>query len=104
MDQLEAILRQEIADYSGPSLKSTTHYIEDMNRQIYAVVIVPDLPRPFKSRVMVMARIIGNFVIIDEDTTDRPLYETLIKAGIPREKIILLYAGEQLPDTTLEGK
>jgi hypothetical protein len=36
-------------------------------------------------------------IIIDEDTTDRPLVDALISAGVPREKIVLLYAGEEAP-------
>jgi hypothetical protein len=31
-------------------------------------------------------------VIIDEDVTDRPLWEELVRAGVPREKIICAYA------------
>lgn len=103
MDNLENTLSTVIADYSGPALKSTTYYVEDSVRHIYTVIVVPDLPRPFKSRVMVMARIVGDYLVIDEDTTDRPLYENLVQAGVPREKIILLYAGEELPDTAIEG-
>jgi vancomycin permeability regulator SanA len=47
---------------------------------------------------MVMARVVGDKVIIDEDTTDRPLWKELVAAGIPREQIILTYAGETLPE------
>jgi hypothetical protein len=46
---------------------------------------------------MVMAHIEGDVVIIDEDLTDRPLVEALVRAGIPREKIVLAYTGEPLP-------
>lgn len=93
---LTTILRREVSDYSGPALKATTHYIEDAARQIYTVVVVPDLPRPFHARVIVMARIVEDKVVIDEDTTDRPLVDELVRAGVPRERITLLYAGETL--------
>jgi hypothetical protein len=42
-----------------------------------------------------MARVVGETVLIDEDITDRPLWEELVRAGIPRERIVLLYAGER---------
>jgi hypothetical protein len=45
----------------------------------------------------VMARIEGDKIIIEEDTTDQPLYERLERAGILREQMILTYAGEELP-------
>jgi hypothetical protein len=94
---LAAIVQRVVESYAGPALKAVTHAFADHQRRSYAVVIVPDLPRPFKARVVVMARIVDDMVIIDEDTTDRPLVDALMKAGIPREKIILLYAGEEAP-------
>jgi hypothetical protein len=41
-------------------------------------------------------------VVIDEDTTDRPLVHELVRAGIPRERIICLYIGETLPEKRAE--
>ncbi len=46
---------------------------------------------------MVMARIVNDTVIIDEDTTDRPLVNELANAGIPRDKIVLAYLPEPSP-------
>jgi hypothetical protein len=72
---------------------------EDSANHIYTVIIVPDYeyPRTEKSAVTVLARIVDDTVIIEEDITDRPLYQELMRAGVPREKIVLAYAGEQLP-------
>ena len=43
-------------------------------------------------------------IIIEEDTTtDKPLYDALMfNAHIPREQIILAYAGEKAPDEPQE--
>jgi len=87
---LTAIVQREVEDYSGDALKATTYPISDHQRRTYAVV-VPDRPSPFP------ARIVNDFVVIDEDTTDRPLWEELARAGIPRERIICLYAGIAMP-------
>lgn len=94
------IIQREVAEYDGPGLNAWTHYFEDMPNQTYAVVIVPSYrqSRKEKATVMVMARIVGDKVVIDEDITDRPLYKELMRAGIPREQIILAYAGEQPPE------
>jgi len=75
-----------------------TYPISDTEKQAYTVIIVPDAPRKYKSGVVIAARVIKDKVIIDEDITDRPLWEELVRAGIPREQIILAYAGEKLPD------
>lgn len=100
VNELEAILHQEVADYSGPAFKAKTYYVEDQKQHIYLVVIVPNdnYPVNVKAGIIVMARIVGDKVIIDEDTTDRPLYEALMRSGIPREQIVLAYAGETLPE------
>jgi|FLYN01.1.fsa_nt_gi hypothetical protein len=95
---LATIVQREVEDYaSGGDHKAVSYAVSDTARQIYTAIVVPDLPRPFPARVIVMARVVDDMVIIDEDTTDRPLWEELVRAGIPREKIILTYAGEHLP-------
>jgi hypothetical protein len=99
VDELTPIVQREVADYAGPAFNDTTYYVEDQKHQIYTVIIVSNDDHPPYSRtaVVVMARIVADKVIIDEDITDRPLYEELLRAGIPREKIVLAYAGEKLP-------
>ena len=96
---LPLVIQHEVEDYAkGHWWKSAGYAVSDISRRIYTVVVVPDRPRPFPARVVVMARIVDNYVVIDEDTTDRPLWQELVQAGIPRAKIICLYAGEQIPD------
>jgi XisI protein len=63
------------------------------------VVVPTDFPREyFDAGIVVLARIADNHIIIDEDTTDRPLVHELVRAGIPRDQIILTYAGEKIPE------
>ncbi len=75
-----------------------TRWSSDVAKQTYTVLIVPDFPRKFEANIMVLVRIENDKVIIEEDTTDRPLWRELVRAGIPREQIILTYAGEKLPN------
>lgn len=101
VNDLPAIVQREVAAYARVrGWKSKVFYVGDEKQQIYSVVVVPDDDHPFISnaRVNVMARIVNDKVVIDEDLTDRPLYEALEEAGIPREQIVLAYAGEKLPD------
>lgn len=99
VENLTEIVRREVAAYHGPALKATTYYFEDPKNRVYAVVIIPDYdyPRRSTSGVVVLARVIDDRVVIDEDTTDRPLWKELVEAGIPREQIVLTYAGEEVP-------
>jgi hypothetical protein len=74
--------------------------LDDENRT-YAVIIIEDDPAARPAYALVMARVEGEKIIIEEDRTfDKPLYEALMaNAGIPREQIVLAYAGETLPET-----
>jgi hypothetical protein len=65
--------------------------------QAYAVNIIDTPIRKQPAGIVVLAHIADDNVIIDEDNTDRPLINALVRAGVPRENIILVYAGEPVP-------
>ena len=70
--------------------------------QIYAVVDVPYWPRTYSTEIVVLARVDSEYIIIEEDTTDKLLVDALItNANIPREKIVLAYRGEKPPPQTV---
>jgi hypothetical protein len=101
MDTLKEIVKREVAWYAGSGRGAGVRLfraLDDVN-QTYAVTAVRD-PNPDNqpAGVVVLARIVGDMVIIEEDRTDRPLVDSLIHAGIPREKIICAYAGEPVPE------
>lgn len=98
---LMKLTRQEVKRYAGYSPIAKLYPILDDNSRTYVVVIIEDDPARRPADVVVMARVVGDTIIIDEDTTDKPLYEALMhNAGIPREQIVLAYAGETAPDAT----
>lgn len=99
---LNEIVRQEVARYAGYSPLAKLYPILDDSHQIYAVVIIEDDPAVRPAYVVVMARVMGDYIVIDEDRSfDKPLVDALIhNGGIPREQIILAYAGEKLPEQT----
>ena len=97
-EQLVEITRREVQAYANYySFTGELRFLADDTGKQYAVVFIPNLPRPHSSRVVILAQVVGEKVIIIEDTTDKPLYEELMRCGIPREQIILRYAGEKLP-------
>lgn len=81
------------------SYQHTSQYFASPETQSVLVsYIAPDEPNPkYRTGIIVMARVIDDTIIIETDNTDRPLDEALVQAGIPREKIILAYAGETIP-------
>jgi hypothetical protein len=97
MDRVDALLttvQREVADYVRPSPNATAYYLENPTEQTFAVVSVP-MKDPQKAAVVVMARVVDNLVLIESDKTNKPLYEALVQAGIPRSRIVLVYEGEQ---------
>ena len=100
LTELETITRREVDMYAGNSFKSNSYFVADDTQKMYVVINVPDLPRPWLPRVVIMAQVVDDKVIIIEDNTDKPLFEALmVNGGVPREKIILAYAGEAVPIT-----
>jgi XisI protein len=101
MARLSEIVRDEVSWYAGNGRGAGIklfRLLDDLN-QTYAVTAVRDPnPQNEPTGVVVLARIVGDMVIIEEDRTDRPLVDSLMHAGIPREKIVLAYAGEPIPD------
>lgn len=101
--ELASIVQREMKSYNDvDDWKATSAYLEDPTTNQYSIIIVPDADHPDgpTPTLMLMARVVDDTVLIYEDITDRPLFESLVRAGIPREHIVLVYAGETLEDKT----
>lgn len=93
--------RREVERYTGYSDESNLYFLSNDIKFVYTVVDVPNIPRTYSTEIVVMAHVVGDFIVIDEDTTDKPLFEALmVNAYIPRENIILAYQGETIPVET----
>ncbi|MDZ4763750.1 MAG: element excision factor XisI family protein [Chloroflexota bacterium] len=100
MDQLSQIVREEVAWYAsdGSGLNLRLFRTFDDEHHIYAVAAFPHPTRKRKSALVVYARIVDDVVVIEEDATDKPLIDKLMARGIPRNKIVLAYIDEPIPD------
>jgi hypothetical protein len=98
MTSLDEIVKNTVFWYAAGGTNLLTFPLANEARRVYAVNII-DVPysgRP--AGVVVMARVLGDTVIIEADTTDRPLVDALVANGVPRDKIVLAYAGEPSPE------
>ena len=87
-------VKHEVDLYAAGALDGICYSILDDEQQRYTAVFVPDDRREYADTI-VMARVDGDKIIIEHDSTDKPLVDALmINAGIPREQIILAYQGE----------
>jgi hypothetical protein len=100
MDALTQIVREEIRKYAGNGRGANIILfpILDDERRAYTVVAVDYPTRDDIAGVVVLARIVGDKVVIEEDTTNKHLVDALLQRGIPRGQIILAYQGEAIPD------
>jgi hypothetical protein len=102
MAGLTTIVRQEVEKYAGNGrgYQLRLYSISDELKQRYTVVSVDTSPKQRGSAIVVLARVSGNMVIIEHDTTNKPLLNALIQQGIPRQQIVLAYQGEPVPVLT----
>ena len=93
LTEFQAITSRVVAGYVARSLNAKLYHIHDEANKIDSVVVVPN-QRSNVPHIMVMTRIEGDHVIIEADTTDRPVDDALVSAGVPRSHIVLAYADE----------
>ena len=71
----------------GAGQRSRLYYVENPQDQVYAV-LAPYDPAYKRADLVIMARIVGDQVIIDIDKTSKPLYEALTSVGISVSQIV----------------
>lgn len=100
MADINEILKQEVKKYSGSGRGANIllfPVLDDENR-VYSVVSVDYPSHKEYAGVVVLARIVNNKVVIEEDTTDKKLVDALLQRGIPRDQILLAYNGDIIPE------
>ena len=98
MASLASIVKEVVFSYASGGLNLRTFALSNEDQKVYSVNVIdwPERHRP--ASVVVLARVEGEQVIVEEDLTDRPLVEALVTAGIPREQIVLKYAEPSTAD------
>lgn len=96
---LTDVVRHEVDQYAGESLNAEIYPIYDELRQTYTVISIGHNRISEPAHPVVMTRIAGDYVVIEVDNTNKPLVEALEDRGVPRQQVILAYAGEKAPAT-----
>jgi hypothetical protein len=99
MDSLRTTVREVMAGYARKGINVTTFLTQNDDWTVFSVVSVARIDKKRVPGVSLIVHIIGNLIIIDRDQNDKILLDALLQAGIPREQIILAYAGEPVPET-----
>lgn len=97
---LAELVKKSVFAYAGGGINLKTFPMANEEKQVYAVLIIDTPIHKQDAGIMVMARVEGDYVIVEEDTTGDPFFHVLLQHGIPRDKIILAYRSEPLPQAT----
>jgi hypothetical protein len=94
MDNLKEIVRREVKAYGGKGLNGFGYFLHNDADDVFAIVDIAKFRGQHIAESGLIVRLINDKVIIEQDTNSKPLVDALLQAGIPREKIVLTYAGE----------
>lgn len=98
MDTLSQTVREVVAGYAGRGLNGYSTLTQSANGDVLTIVTVAQQAGRHWTGVSVIVRIVGSHVVIERDQTDKMVVDALMQAGVPREQIILAYAGEPVPE------
>jgi hypothetical protein len=94
MDTLTEIIKNTMLVYAGQGANAILYPLFDDQHQAYGLAVKTYPDRKRAAWLALWVRLVEGRVVIEEDRTDRPFVEALLEQDIPRENIILAYAGE----------
>jgi len=93
---IKSVVEREIKDYAGEGANGYAVMTSNVDGNEFTLVVHAVMDGKSFTFMSLSVGIIGDSVVIYEDRNDPSLTESLIQAGIPREKIILVSAGEEI--------
>jgi hypothetical protein len=99
VDRLIEILKKTLEGYTGEALNGYSYLTENQDSTVFTVVSVGYLPEKRIVDAGLIVRLAGDRIIIERDVNDKPLVDALLQANVPRQQIILAYAGEPVEES-----
>ncbi|HLA44255.1 MAG TPA: element excision factor XisI family protein, partial [Aggregatilineales bacterium] len=84
MGSLRDILVRELEKYVGEGANALAFPVFDNQRQHYAIAIIDYPERTEPADVIILVRIAGDKIVVEEDMTDKKLVDALVQQGVPR--------------------
>jgi hypothetical protein len=82
-----------IAGYAGEMLNRHSYLTINGEGPVFAVIGLGHLGDQRFVDTSPVARLVRDTIVIERDANNRPLVDALLVAGVPRDQIILAYAG-----------
>jgi hypothetical protein len=94
---MKQILLEEMHKYTGKGLNDYAYLTSNESEQIYTVVDIATIRDKRIVSTVLVARIVGQQVVIEVDHHDKQLVDALLARDVPEEQIILAYRGDAVP-------
>jgi len=98
MDRAIDILKRTLEGYTGKALNGYSYLTSSSDESLFTVISVGFARKKRIVNVGLIVQVVGDHIIIERDINDKPLVDALVQAGIPREQIVLAYAGEPVEE------
>ncbi len=98
MDNLKETLQNVMKAYAGKGLNGYSYMTSSDDGQFFTVVSVGHVRGKQIVETGLAVHLVKDKIIIERDVNDKILADALIQAGVPREQIILAYAGETVEE------
>ncbi|HXT36197.1 MAG TPA: element excision factor XisI family protein [Chloroflexota bacterium] len=94
MDTLSNTVKYAMLGYAGQALNGWSYLTSSDDQSLFTILSVGQAGGQHIVDTGLVVLIRSGRVIIERDVNDRPLVDVLIADGIPRDRIVLAYAGE----------
>jgi len=94
---MKQILLNEMEKYTGKGLNDYAYLTSNEADQIYTVVDIAMIRDKRIVSTVLVARIVGQQIVIEVDRHDKQLVDALLARGISDQQIILAYRGDAVP-------
>lgn len=94
---MKQILLEEMQKYTGKGLNDYAYLTSNESDQIYTVVDIATIRDKRIVSTVLVARIVGQQIVIEVDHHDKQLVDALLARDVPQEQIILAYRGDAVP-------
>jgi hypothetical protein len=98
MGDISEILDRELVRYTGRGLNAHSFLTKSDDGRTFVVTTYAKVRDRRIVQTSLAVEYDGDSIIIRQDINEKPLVDALVQAGIPREKIVLAYVGEPVPD------
>jgi hypothetical protein len=98
MAPLNQIIQETLKYYAGEAVNGHIYLTISPDEATYILTAIGSLQGRRFVNTVILLRIEHELIIIERDQTDKSVVDALVQAGIPRQQIVLAYAGESVPE------